>query len=133
MGFRRHRDVQSTCGAFVSDAEAVIYTRVWYGDDPDYSLQNFAFEQRAAYSTLQSEHIDYKLQCDSRRVDIFLGAIKEPNDIPLQVQICLVRADDGPDGKMINFQSAVNFVFASGSRCCSRSGESCSWYQAQER
>jgi len=59
-----------------------------------------------------AEHVQYQLPNEITRVKYLLEGI-DNSDPTLQAALALVRADDGPNGKMHDFESATAFLLPS--------------------
>jgi len=94
----------------INDAVEVMYKRKWKGHG-SYPLANFVALHRSAFVNMQlgAVHVQHQVPTEFTRVDLLLQAI-ECTASDLSTHLALVRADEGVDGKMNNFEAAVAFI-----------------------
>lgn len=94
----------------INDAVEVMYKRKWkaHGSFP---LATFVAQHRAAFVNMQlgAVHVQHQVPTEFTRVDLLLQAI-ECTASDLSTHLALVRADEGIDGKMNDFEAAVAFI-----------------------
>lgn len=97
----------------LKECDDFIHTRKWTGAQ-NYTLEKFVSQHRTSYISMCqcAEHVDYQLPNEITRVKYLLEGI-ENSDPTLQAALALVRADDGPNGKMHDFESATAFLLPS--------------------
>lgn len=96
--------------ALIKTSEDMIHNRRWKGTTA-FSLEKFVGQHRAAYVSLSqcAEHVPYQLPNELSRVTYLLDNI-ECLDPPLQAAMALVRNDNGPMGKMNDFEATAAFI-----------------------
>ena len=97
----------------LKDCDDFIHTRKWSGAQ-NYTLEKFVSQHRTSYISMCqcAEHVDYQLPNELTRVKYLLEGIDNV-DPTLQAALALVRADDGPGGKMNDFEAATAFLLPS--------------------
>lgn len=88
----------------------LLHNRKWKGNT-NLSLDRFISQHRNAFVSMTqcAEHVPFQLPNSLSRVNYLLDAI-ECNDHALQASIALVRNDDGPTGKMNDFEKTSSFL-----------------------
>ena len=96
--------------ALIKTSEDMIHNRRWKGSTT-FSLEKFIGQHRAAFVSLSqcAEHVPYQLPNELSRVTYLLDNI-ECLDPPLQAAMALVRNDNGPTGKMNDFEATAAFI-----------------------
>ena len=96
--------------AEIKRQDDLLHNRKWKGQS-NFSLAKFIAQHRNAFVSMQqcAQHVQFQLPNEFTRVGYLLDAI-ECSDAGLQAGIALVRADDGPDGKMNDFEAAASFL-----------------------
>ena len=87
-----------------------MHNRRWKGSST-FSLEKFVGQHHSAHVTLSqcAEHVPYQLPNEMSRVTYLLDNI-ECMDPPLQAAMALVRNDNGPTGKMNDFEATASFI-----------------------
>lgn len=88
----------------------LLHNRKWKGNT-NLSLDRFISQHRNAYVSMSqcAEHVPFQLPNALTRVTYLLDAI-ECNDHALQASIALVKNDDGPTGKLSDFEKTASFL-----------------------
>ena len=88
----------------------LLHNRKWKGNT-NLSLDRFISQHRNAFVSMTqcAEHVPFQLPNALSRVNYLLDAI-ECNDHALQAAMALVRNDDGPTGKMNDFEKTASFL-----------------------
>ena len=94
----------------VKKQEVFLHTFVWKGNS-NMQLETFVNKHRTAYVRIQqcAEHITYTIPSEDQRVQYLLGGIQS-NDPQLLAAIGNVKADDGPTGKLRNFEACAAYI-----------------------
>lgn len=90
--------------------ESFIHNQTWSGDG-SFSLESFIMQHRSANVSMTrcSDHVPYQLPNERTRVTHLLSGIRTTN-MPLQSAIAHVKSDDGPDGRMQDFESTAAYL-----------------------
>ena len=96
--------------ALIKASEEIIHNRRWKGTS-SFTLEKFIGQHRSAFVSLSqcAEHVPYQLPNELSRVTYLLDNI-ESMDPPLQAAMALVRNDNGPTGKMHDFEATASFI-----------------------
>ena len=88
----------------------LLHNRKWKGQS-HFSLDKFIAQHRNAFVSMSqcADHVNFQLPNELSRVTYLLDAI-ENNDAPLQAAMALCRNDNGPDGKMNDFEATASFL-----------------------
>ena len=97
--------------ALIKNAEDLLHNCCWKGQSMNYMLENFIGQHRSAYVNLSqcSTHVNYQLPNEISRVTYLLSGI-ECMSAPLQASMALIRNDQGPNGKMNDFEASASFL-----------------------
>ena len=94
----------------VKKQEVFLHTFVWKGNS-NMHLETFVNKHRTAYVRIQqcAEHITYTIPSEDQRVQYLLNGIQS-NDPQLLAAIGNVKANDGPTGKLRNFEDCAAYI-----------------------
>jgi hypothetical protein len=99
--------------ALIKQAEDLIHSRRWKGQQTNYSLEKFIGQHRTAHvnvSQCSSHDVNYQVPNETSRVTYLLTGI-ECMHPPLQAAMALVlRSDQAPTGKMNDFEATASFL-----------------------
>lgn len=97
--------------ALLKQAEEMIHSRKWKGQQSNFSLEKYIGQHRTAFVNMGqcATHVDYQLPNKISRVTYLLAGI-ECMHPPLQAAMALVRSDQDPTGKMNNFEATASFL-----------------------
>jgi hypothetical protein len=97
--------------ALIKQSEDFLHSRSWKGQQSNYSLEKFIGQHRAAYVNLSQceSHVNYQLPNEISRVTYLLTGI-ECMHPPLQAAMALVCNDQGPTGKINDFEATASFL-----------------------
>ena len=96
--------------AELKNQDELIHTRKWKGQT-NFSLEKFVAQHRNAFVSMSqcADHVAFQLPNELTRVTYLLDAI-ECNNAPLQAAMALVRNDNGPTGKLNDFEATASFL-----------------------
>jgi hypothetical protein len=96
--------------AEIKRSEELLHNRHWNGQS-NFSLEKFIAQHRNAFVSMTqcAEHVDHQLPNERTRVTYLLDGIK-CSDASLQAKMALVQSDDGPNGKMNDFEATASFI-----------------------
>jgi hypothetical protein len=96
--------------AELKNQDELLHSRKWKGQT-NFSLEKFVAQHRNAFVSMSqcANHVAFQLPNELTRVTYLLDAI-ECNDAPLQAAMALVRNDNGPTGKLNDFEATASFL-----------------------
>jgi hypothetical protein len=97
--------------ALIKQAEDLIHARRWKGQQYNDSLEKFIGQHRTAFVNMSqcATYVNYQLPNATSRITNLLTGI-ECMSPPLQAAMALVRSDQGPNGKMNDFEATASFL-----------------------
>ena len=90
--------------------ENFLHTRIWKGNST-FTLESFIMQHRTAHISMTrcAEHVPYQLPNERTRVTHLLNGIKS-SDAELLSAMAVVKSDDGPGGKMEQFEETAAYL-----------------------
>ena len=90
--------------------ETFLHTRVWKGNS-NFTLESFIMQHRSAHISMIrcAEHVPYQLPNERTRVTHLLNGIKS-SDAELLSALAVTKSDDGPGGRMEQFEDTAAYL-----------------------